>query len=230
MRSLAPFPGVHNVALHFLSGKTQQVDSLYEFTSPGHLQPFLLLPGCGSSLRLSLPAEEEARGYAENKIRYSNMSTRSPTSSCVFRGQPSPIFSACESEILCVRTGNRYLSPYHHLYVFFEQWREMPGHTAPSFFFFFSHGCPQAAVLSNSQQSMDSAVSHKQTGRRKHRRPRCETGGDLRGTALSGSGGELLSLSSVACVFTHVCVRPFCILKILCRSMYVQVGHGYFSA
>lgn len=45
-------------------------------------------------LSVSLPAEEEARGYAENRIRYSNMCMRSPTSSCVFRGQPSPGFSS----------------------------------------------------------------------------------------------------------------------------------------
>lgn len=72
--------------------KTQQVDSLYEFMSPGHLQPFLLLPGCGSSLRLSLPAEEEAWGHAENKIRYSNRSMHSPTSLRGSQGHLSPFF------------------------------------------------------------------------------------------------------------------------------------------
>lgn len=99
MQSLAPFPGVHNGALCFLSGKTQQVDSFYEFTSPGHRRPPLLLPNSPS---LPPCRGKEARGYAENKIRYSNMFMCSATSSCVFffffRWQPSPTFSACKSE------------------------------------------------------------------------------------------------------------------------------------
>lgn len=49
-----------------------------------------------AALSASLPAEEEAPGYAENRIRYSNKCARSPTSSCVFfffPGQSSPVFS-----------------------------------------------------------------------------------------------------------------------------------------
>lgn len=64
-------------------------------------------------LSVTLPAEKEAPGYAENKIRYSNMSTRSPTSSCIFRGQPSPVFIAGDSDISdrdCVRENDMGLA------------------------------------------------------------------------------------------------------------------------
>ena len=95
MQSLAPFPGVHNGALCFLGGKTQQVDSFYEFTSPGHRRPSLLLPNSPS---LPPCRGKEARGYAENKIRYSNMSTSSRVFFFFEGGQPSPTFSACDQK------------------------------------------------------------------------------------------------------------------------------------
>lgn len=91
MRSLAPFPGVHNAALRLLGGKLNRLTPFMNLRPQAIGSPFCCFL-TEAPLSVSLPAEEEARGYAENKIRYSNMSMPSPTSSCVFRGQSS--FSA----------------------------------------------------------------------------------------------------------------------------------------
>lgn len=91
MRSLAPFPGVHNVALGFLGGKLNKLTPFMNLRPQAIGSPFCCFLTV-APLSVSLPAEEEAPGYAENRIRYSNMCMRSPTSSCVFRGQLRPVF------------------------------------------------------------------------------------------------------------------------------------------
>lgn len=151
-------------------------------------------------LSASLPAEEGAPGYAENRIRYSNVCMCSPTSTCVFRGQPSlppppspspssppsfffpwqvnqinlKMFSDVgeQKKSVYVFACMREASSCHFLCEtkwFKASWRgrETAGWVTPSFL----HGCPRAAVLSNSQQRIDfsctTTVSNKQTGRGK---------------------------------------------------------------
>lgn len=96
MQSLAPFPGVHNVALRFLYGKLNKLTPFMNLSPQAISSPFCCFLTV-AVLPFSLPAEEEPWGYAENRIRYSNMCMRSPTSCCVFRGQPTPSFSAGNS-------------------------------------------------------------------------------------------------------------------------------------
>ena len=84
-----PISGVHNVAVGSLSGKLNKLTPFMNLRPQAigsHFCCFLTV----ALLDVSLPAEEDARGYAENRIRYSNMCMCSPTSSCIFRGQPSP--------------------------------------------------------------------------------------------------------------------------------------------
>lgn len=95
---------------------------------------------------------QQPGGYAENKIRYSNMSMCSPTSWCRFQGQPSFV-----SKTIYDR-GFIQASPCPYLCVIvcfelFDGWGEISGRVAPACctIFFFFHGGPQAAVPSNRQ-------------------------------------------------------------------------------
>lgn len=80
MWSLALFLGFHNVVVGFLSGKLNKLTpsmNVHPQAIGSPLCCFLTM----APLAVSLPAEKEAPGYAENRIRYSNMCMRSPTSS-----------------------------------------------------------------------------------------------------------------------------------------------------
>lgn len=159
-------------------------------------------------LSVSLPAEQEPGGYAENKIRYSNMSTCSPTSPCVFQGQPSSIFSACELKNLrqtfCVCV-NRYKS----LRVTTKVWLCVLRWDVWARRIIFSPWMPPGLrfPVTVNKPSIQQRVINKR-GRRGHRRPRWEAGRSD-GNGSKRQQGAFVPDSSGMCVFMHVCVRPF---------------------
>jgi len=164
MRSLTPFPAVHNAALCFLSGKLNKLTPFMDLHPQAIGSPFSCF-STAAPLSVSLPAEEEASGYAENRSRYSNMHVHSPTRSCVFFFEVSRVLFPQLVNQPCDILRRDYV--YIHVCVYvpvnlcvimcFEVYRrqeEAPGRNTP----FLLCGCPEAAVLSNSQPSIDSAA------------------------------------------------------------------------
>lgn len=85
----------------------------------------------------------------------------------------------------------------------FEWWGEISGRVAPSFF--FSMVAPRLQFPVTVKQYIDSTASHKQTGRRRHRRPRWEAGRSD-GNVCKRQQGAFAPDSSGMCV--HACVCP----------------------
>lgn len=141
-----------------------------------------------ASLAVSLPAEKEAWGCAENKIRYLNLSERSPTSYCVFLRSVKSTFLGwwIRHRRLCVRacaqTMLSHISTLLYCILFFLLSTGDEVRSLCASHHLFPLAGPEAAV--QPEKSIDSAAEpqlfKEQTGRRRpHRRQHWQNGGRL---------------------------------------------------